>query len=241
MPPSPVAGVCSSIVRGPQPAPVTVGACDVGTPSSVIPTGSPTVNYTWTCGGMSGGPASPVCTASYTPPVPTCNSISVTPTTGNTPVSSTVSCNTSYETTVSIDCGNSQTISGKTGVCSYTTAGTYAPRCIVNGSISGPACTASVTATTPPVSVFDLRLKKYVNSDDAQPANPVSVNHLSTFNYIIRVTNSGPANVSGTTTVVDTLPAGIDPNGNIAASGWSCDAIVASRSITCTRSDTLGS
>jgi uncharacterized repeat protein (TIGR01451 family) len=105
----------------------------------------------------------------------------------------------------------------------------------LNGGASSPACTASYT---PPVPVFDLRLKKYINSDDAQPNAPVAVTSGNTFNYIIRVTNDGPANVSGVTTVTDTLPAGIAPNGTISASGWSCTGMT---SISCTRSDTIAS
>ena len=99
--------------------------------------------------GQSPTTCSPVtCTPIAQPP--TCNSITVTPTTGTTPVVSSVSCNTSNETSVAIDCGNgAPAIAGKKGSCTYTTVGTFAPRCIVNGSISGPACTASIT-TTPP-------------------------------------------------------------------------------------------
>lgn len=54
------------------------------------------------------------------------------------------------------------------------------------------------------------------------------------------MTNDGPANVSNTTTVTDTLPAGIAPNGTISASGWSCNSAPVTMSISCTRSDTLG-
>ena len=107
----------------------------------------------------------------------------------------------------------------------------------ISGGASSPACTASYTPSVP-VPVFDLHLKKYINNDDAQPNAPVAANSGSTFNYIIRVTNDGPANVSGTTTVTDTLPAGIAPNGTISASGWSCTGTT---SISCTRSNTLGS
>jgi uncharacterized repeat protein (TIGR01451 family) len=110
---------------------------------------------------------------------------------------------------------------------------------MVNSSITSGACTTPVTVT--PAPVFDLRLKKYINSDDAEPSAPVTgVSSGATFNYIIRVTNIGPADVSGVTTVTDTLPAGITPRENISASGWSCDTMATTQSITCTRQNTLG-
>ena len=81
---------------------------------------------------------------------PSCNSISISPTSGTTPLNSSVSCNTTNATSVSIACGNGQVINNSNGICNYTTIGTFAPRCTVNGSITNTACTASVT-TTPPV------------------------------------------------------------------------------------------
>jgi hypothetical protein len=98
------------------------------------------------------GTATPGCSNTCVPlnlPAPSCNSISVSPTTGTTPLSSVVSCNTTSATSVSIDCGNGQVINSANGTCNYTTAGTFAPRCTVNGNITGTSCVGSVTASTP--------------------------------------------------------------------------------------------
>jgi uncharacterized repeat protein (TIGR01451 family) len=87
-----------------------------------------------------------------------------------------------------------------------------------------------ITVGTP--STFALSLKKYVDSVDAQPGAPVTKNVGDIFNYVIRVTNNGPASVSGTTTVVDTLPTGVTQSGTVSASPWNCS--VSGQTVTCT-------
>lgn len=69
-------------------------------------------------------------------------------------------------------------------------------------SLKDPACIIV------PKTGFDLAIKKYVDSisQDAQPGTPVSVSTNQLVNYIIRVSNLGPATATGTTTVRDILP-----------------------------------
>ena len=123
-------------------------------------------------------------------PAPSCDSISVSPTTGTTPFNSVVSCNTTSATTVSIACGNGQVINSANGTCNYTTAGTFAPRCTVNGNISGASCVGSVTANPAVSNSFDLSIKKYVNNVDAQSsASAVNVGTSTGFTYTIQVRN----------------------------------------------------
>ena len=53
---------------------------------------------------------------------------------------------------------------------------------------------------------FDLSLKKYIDTLDAQPGSAVSLSNGSAFNYVIRVKNEGPQTTTGVTTVRDILP-----------------------------------
>ena len=50
-----------------------------------------------------------------------------------------------------IDCGNGTVNLTSTAVCRYVAGGTFAPRCTINGNITSPACTKTVTVTPPPV------------------------------------------------------------------------------------------
>ncbi len=218
--PPPVNGVCDSSVSGPQSSPLSNGSCTVGSvvPGSFQAIGTNPINYSWKCSGSNGGSDSPVCTASYTPPVnpnPTCDSLTATPRSGTSPVTSTLSCATTDATTVSISCGNGQGISGANGTCIYTnTTGApvvYAPRCTVDGTITNSGCTTSISVDPVPTNnTFDLSLKKYIDTvdvvGDAQTAPGVAKNTNNPLNYIIRVTNNGPASTSNTTTVTDTFP-----------------------------------
>lgn len=88
-----------------------------------------------------------------------------------------------------------------TGQCTDTPPGQQKdPACIVIGGL-------------------DLSIKKYVDSNDAQPGSPVSKNTNDTFNYVLRVkVESGTS--TGATTVKDILPAGIELNGTATGSGW---------------------
>ncbi len=159
--------VCSSTVSGALLAPITAGVCNSGTPINFLSGGTNPINYTWNC--TNGTTTTPVCRASYTPvgpPAPSCNSITVSPSSGNIPLRSSVSCNTTSATTVSITCGNGQVINNGTGSCLYATVGTFTPTCTVNGTITNASCQWTVTATNPSVSNFDLRLKKFVNGND---------------------------------------------------------------------------
>lgn len=140
----PVQPVCGPNT-GVQVSPVTAstsGICPTGT--SVVgftPSGISPILYTWNCKDNITNLTSPSCNASYTPPiVPTCNSISVTPTGGTIPLTTNISCNTSNATTTNIICGNGQAFAGPTANCTYTTVGTFSPQCKVNATITSPAC-----------------------------------------------------------------------------------------------------
>ena len=147
-------------------------------PDSFIRTlrSSGVIDYTWTC--YIADDFSPsiraYCSANYTPPVvprPACNSLTASPTSGTSPLTSTLSCATTDATTVSISCGNGTSISGANGTCTYSTVGSYTPVCTVNGNTTSSACTANISVNTPTPTGFDLSIKKYFNfSDDANSA-----------------------------------------------------------------------
>lgn len=240
--PPPVNGVCDSSVSGPQSSPLSNGSCTVG---SVINFGSSqngsTTNYSWSCTGSNGG-SNASCNASYTLPVnpnPTCDSLTATPRSGTSPVTSTLSCATTDATTVSISCGNGQGIAGANGTCTYTnTTGApvvYRAQCTVNGTITNSACTKDISVDPALTNdTFDLRLKKYIGTTDAQPTNPVtSLRSGDTFSYFLYVVNVGPAANTGTTTVKDILPAGVEYTGSVNGNNfWSC--ATSGRTLTCT-------
>lgn len=55
---------------------------------------------------------------------------------------------------------------------------------------------------------FDLSIKKYINSDDAESAIRLTTD--GTFDYVLKVKNEGLGKVSGTTFITDTLPLGVE-------------------------------
>lgn len=77
------------------------------------------------------------------------------PSNGRAPLSVNAGCAVTNATTVSISCGNGTSVNGKEGVCMYNTPGTYTAVCKVNGNITSPACTQTVTVdnSEPPVCV----------------------------------------------------------------------------------------
>lgn len=91
---------------------------------------------------------------------------------------------------------------------------------------------AGITA----VNGFDLSLKKYIGTNDAQTA--LSTTNGAILNYILRVTNSGTTASSGTTTVQDILPVGVEYDTVTASgSGWTCT--VTTRTLRCTSTQTI--
>lgn len=103
------------------------------------------------------------------------------------------------------------------GICSdIPTHPNYDPACIV------------------PQKSLDLSIKKYIDSDDAQTA--ISKSTSSTFNYrmVVKV-ESGTA--TGTTTVKDVLPTGIEPTSSASGSNWTCN--INNRTLTCTATQTV--
>lgn len=107
-------------------------------------------------------------------------------------------------------------INARTGTCTYATPGTYTPRCTVNGNITSPACTKTVTVNPPPV-YPDLAIKKYAkyldSRGDTQNA-PVQLEPGEAFNYYYTVENSGAA-AAIDVIVKDTFPEYISWNGNV--------------------------
>lgn len=91
-----------------------------------------------------------------------------------------------------------------------------------------PAC---IVPHTPPL---DLAIKKYINSHDAQPTDPVSLSPGSSFNYIMKVQNVGSVTATGTTTVKDILPSGVEHTANPTGSAWQCAYDIVNRTMTCT-------
>ena len=118
------------------------------------------------------------------------------------------------------------------------------PKKILSGGslIDNPACTTTVpplppdtgcsTLPNPPFmdpacikanDGFDLSIRKYINSDDAETA--ISLAGWTTFNYRMIVTNNGPVVVNGTTFVSDAFPAGVERTvWAITGTGWNCSA-----------------
>ena len=112
----------------------------------------------------------------------------MTPPTGPVPLNVNMTCGATDATSYLIDCGNSTSITARTGVCRYPVAGTYTPKCSINGTLTSPACTKTVIGTIPtplPVPEFNLTLKKYVKSNDIFSV----VAPTEDFNYNIIVTN----------------------------------------------------
>ncbi len=161
---------------------------------------------------------------------PTCDKIRVYPASGDVPLDVDVSCDTTNETSVSIACGNGQTINGKTGTCNYATVGTFYPVCTVNNSITSPTCQTTVKVRKP---APDISIKKYAKeisaSGDTQTA-PIAVARGEYFNYYYQLQNTG--SIAATYVVVkDTLPAYLtfsgqvtirNPAGADVTADWAC-------------------
>lgn len=69
---------------------------------------------------------------------------------GSAPHDVAVSCSATNASSYRIDCGNGVSNLASTALCRYTTAGTYTPKCTVNGTISSPACQSTVNVSAPP-------------------------------------------------------------------------------------------
>ncbi len=77
-------------------------------------------------------------------PVPACLSLTSSVLIGNAPVVTNVNCSSQNATSVSIDCGNRQTINSANGTCTYSTPGYYSAVCKVNGSITNSNCQKNI-------------------------------------------------------------------------------------------------
>lgn len=86
---------------------------------------------------------------------------------------------------------------------------------------------------------LDLAIKKYIETNDAQPGSPVSKNTNEGLNYIIRVQNVSSVTATGTTTVRDTLPVGVTASGAATGTNWTCG--YSGTTLTCTTLQQVGS
>lgn len=100
-----------------------------------------------------------------------------------------------------------------------------------NNPLKDPAC---IIVLTPG---FDLSLKKYIGTNDAQSA--ISTTNGAVLSYILRVTNSGTMASSGITTVQDILPTGVEYDTAASGSGWTCS--VTTRTLRCTSTQIVAS
>src|SRR5581483_9714322 len=73
----------------------------------------------------------------------------------------------------------------------------------------------------------------------ASMSGPASVNAAAPLSYTATIQNNGPNTTAGTTTVVDTLPAGVT-GASGSGTGWSCGA-PSGGTITCTSTDAIAS
>ena len=111
------------------------------------------------------------------------------------------------------------------------------PTCKINRDECKPGdkdynpATKTCDPSTVIVGGLDLSIKKYIDSDDAQPGNPVSKRNNDTFNYVIKVKVEN-GKTSGTTTVKDILPTKIETTGNATGNGWTCN--YSGKTLTCT-------
>lgn len=117
-----------------------------------------TNNYVWGCGSSAVGG---LCAVSFTPGAVTpavCGTLisSVTTPQTTSSYSSTLTCTATAAAGVSpafqINCGNGQVINASTGTCNYTTFGTNAAFCSVNGQVGTAipnSCRVNITSNPP--------------------------------------------------------------------------------------------
>ena len=133
---------------------------------------------------------------------PTCNSLTVNPSSGDAPLDVTATCEWYKVNSFRIDCGNGQVFDGSgsnsgtetfTRTCNYTTANTYTPRCYVNGSISGNSCRKTVTVDNPlvPSIIVDKRDQNIFDIDGTVGDDTQTVNTGEEAVFKIRVRNNG--------------------------------------------------
>lgn len=158
-----------------------------------------------------------------------CNGMTATPSSGKTPLVSTLTCSASGATAYKIEIlsGSTilQTINNAIGNYTFSTPGSYTAKCTINGSVTSAACTVPVTVTSTPPEAFDLSIKKFVGDNDAQTeSSAAQIEKNSDFIYKIQVKNEGTGSTTGKTTVIDTLPTGVSLSGTTvdSDSGWTC-------------------
>lgn len=95
-----------------------------------------------------------------------------------------------------------------------------------NNPHKDPACIIPTAPTG-----MDLAIKKYIGTNDAQVGAPVTQNTGDAINYILRVQNVGSVTATGTTTVRDILPAGVEMNGTATGPNWTITYTTGSRLI----------
>ena len=165
---------------------------------------------TWACGSATGGATCGAAGGSG-------NSIS---TTANLPSGSSVT----YTITGTLSAGATGTLSNTAQIVTPA-SGVTDP----NDPTRTGASNNSATDTTAINLVPDLGLTK---------SHTGNFTRGSTGSYTITVSNTGAGATSGTVTVSDTLPAGLQPTGPVGlVSGWTCG--ISAQTVTCTRSNAL--
>ena len=161
---------------------------------------------------------------------PTCDKIRVYPKSGDVPLDVDVSCDVTNATSVAIDCGNGQTIVGKTGTCKYAAVGTFYPVCTVNTSITSNDCKTTVKVKSPAPYVSIKKYVKTLNAAGDTQTAPVSIARGEAFNYYYQLQNTGSVAATGVV-VKDTLPSYLTYSGTITvknpagvdvSSDWTC-------------------
>lgn len=134
-----------------------------------------------------------------------------------------------------------QVIRNVAGVCELDpTLPIDDPSCVINRDECKPGDVNynPITNTCDPSTVIkdgglDLSIKKYIDANDAQPGSPVSKKTNDTFNYVLKVkVESGTA--TGTTTVKDVLPKGVEMAGTATGNNWNITYNTGSRLIEAT-------
>ena len=133
---------------------------------------------------------------------PTCNALTVTPVSGENPLTSTVTCEGYKVNTFEIDCGNGDTpLTGNgSGIgtqqfnhtCTYTEEGSFTPVCTINGTITNNSCQGNVQVKNPTPSItIDKRDANTADLDGNVGNDTQTVENGALAAFRITVTNNG--------------------------------------------------
>ncbi|MBW7955014.1 hypothetical protein H3C61_04350 [Candidatus Gracilibacteria bacterium] len=87
-------------------------------------------------------------------PAPICNNLTISPNSGNSPLTSSFNCNATNATSYRIDIMNSlgniiNTINNSTGTYTFSSTGSYSARCSINGNITSNSCLGNISVNPP--------------------------------------------------------------------------------------------